>query len=49
MNLLATFLQRAILQGVPILYGASGEILRERRESGRPASWASSSRSRRPS
>lgn len=30
MNLLATFLQRAILQGVPILYGASGEILTEK-------------------
>ena len=30
MNLLSTFLQRAILQGVPILYGANGEILTEK-------------------
>jgi len=30
LTIIATFLQRAILQGVPILYGATGEILTEK-------------------
>ena len=30
MTVLLTFLQRAIIQGIPILYGASGEILTEK-------------------
>ena len=30
MNLIITFLQKAITQGIPLLYGASGEILTEK-------------------
>ena len=30
MTVILTFIQRAILQGIPILYGASGEILTEK-------------------
>ena len=30
MTVLLTFIQRAIIQGIPILYGASGEILTEK-------------------
>ena len=29
MEVILTFIQRAIMQGIPILFGASGEILTE--------------------
>jgi len=30
MEVILTFIQRAIMQGIPILFGASGEILTEK-------------------
>ena len=30
MTVILTFIQRAIMQGIPILFGASGEILTEK-------------------